>query len=206
VSELRAPESILVRAATPRVAGRAGLDLSSARKVLADEGMIENDAVVDAESGGMRFEIDSMLVKLGRYLRCLGYDAEWDAERSLATRIERADAESRVFLTRNHNIGHQVPAPARMLLLASDDAVEQLWHVVRELRLDPYRHLFTRCIRCNVALAEIEKSPAVAARVPAQTFACYARFYTCPRCGTVFWKGSHVRNTCTKLGLRDASE
>jgi len=168
--------------------------------------MVENEVAVDAESGEMCFEVDSMLVKLGRYLRCLGYDAQWDPERSLATRIERADAESRVFLTRNRNVGHQVPVPARVLFLACDDAVEQLWQVVRELGLDPYRHLFARCIRCNVPLAVIEKSPAVAARVPARTFACYARFYTCPQCGTIFWKGSHVRNTCRKLGLRDVSE
>jgi uncharacterized protein with PIN domain len=151
-------------------------------------------------------EVDAMLVKLGRYLRCLGYDAEWDPERSLATRIERADAQGRVFLTRNHNIGHQVAAPRRMLFLADDDPVEQLWRVITELGLDPEPRLFTRCIRCNVVLVEIEKSPAVAARVPASTFASYAHFYTCPSCGTVFWKGTHVRNTCRKLRLPDAAE
>jgi uncharacterized protein with PIN domain len=111
-----------------------------------------------------------------------------------------------VFLTRNHNVGHQVPEPSRIVLLGSDDAVEQLWEVMRALDLDPYRRLFTRCIRCNVPLVEIEKSPDVAARVPAQTFECYSRFYTCPRCATVFWKGSHVSNTCAKLRLDDASE
>jgi uncharacterized protein with PIN domain len=31
-------------------------------------------------------------------------------------------------------------------------------------------------------------------------------FYTCPQCGTVFWKGSHVRNTCRKLRLPSAEE
>jgi uncharacterized protein with PIN domain len=158
------------------------------------------------EETEIRFEVDSMLIKLGRYLRCLGYDAEWDPERSFATRIERADAEARVFLTRNHNIGHQVAAPKRLLFLAEDDPVEQLWRVIRELGLDPERRLFSRCIRCNVELAEIEKNADVAARVPANTFASHARFYTCRRCGTIFWKGTHVRNTCTKLRLADASE
>jgi uncharacterized protein with PIN domain len=168
--------------------------------------MIENDAGTRSEPAATRFEVDSMLVKLGRYLRCLGYDAEWDPERSLATRIERADAQSRVFLTRNHNVGHHVPEPARVLHVESDDAVLQLWEVVCALDLDPYERLFTRCIRCNLPLVEIEKTSAIEARVPSRTFACYARFYTCPRCATIFWKGSHVRNTCTKLGLRDVSE
>jgi uncharacterized protein with PIN domain len=158
------------------------------------------------EGTEIRFEIDSMLVKLGRYLRCLGYDAEWDAGRSLATRIERADAQGRIFLTRNHNVGHQVAAPERILLLDEDDPVAQVWCVIEALGLDPERHLFTRCIRCNVTLVEIEKGAAVATRVPASTFASYAHFFTCPNCGTIFWKGTHVRNTCRKLRLPDASE
>jgi uncharacterized protein len=156
--------------------------------------------------GDVRFAVDAMLVKLGRYLRCLGYDAEWDLGRSLATRIERADAEERVFLTRNHNLGHQQPMPARALFVDADEPVEQLWRVIEELRLDPERRLFTRCIRCNVELLEIEKTEELAARVPPVTFAAYRRFYACPRCGTVFWKGSHVRNTCRKLRLPDAAE
>jgi hypothetical protein len=139
-------------------------------------------------------------------LRCLGYDAEWDPGRSLATRIERADAEARVFLTRNHNIGHQIATPKSVLFLEDDDPVEQLWRVIQELGLDPAQRLFTRCIRCNVVLVEIEKGTEVAARVPANTFASHERFYTCPSCGTIFWKGTHVRNTCRKLRLPDAAE
>jgi uncharacterized protein with PIN domain len=153
-----------------------------------------------------RFEIDAMLVKLGRYLRCLGYDAEWDLSSSLATRIERADAQGRVFVTRNHNLGHQQPMPGRALFVEDDDPVEQLWRVIQALGIDPVRHLFTRCIRCNVELAEIAKNAELAARVPGATFAAYRRFYTCPRCGTIFWKGSHVRNTCRKLRLPDVAE
>ena len=153
-----------------------------------------------------RFAIDAMLVKLGRYLRCLGYDAEWWIDASLATRIERADAEGRVLLTRNQNIGPQQPTPERLLFVRGDDPVDQLWQVVGELGLERERYLFTRCIRCNVPLAEIDKSAEVAARVPANTFATYRRFYTCPSCGTIFWKGSHVRNTCRKLRLPDAAE
>jgi uncharacterized protein with PIN domain len=153
-----------------------------------------------------RFEIDAMLVKLGRYLRCLGYDAEWHVDASLATRIERADTEGRVLLTRNQNVGHQQPMPKRVIFVRDDDPVEQLWQVIGELALEPERHLFTRCIRCNVPLVEIEKSARVAARILADTFAAYRRFYTCPSCDTIFWKGSHVRNTCRKLRLPDAAE
>ena len=153
----------------------------------------------------VRFEVDAMLVKLAHYLRVLGCDAEYDLEASLATRIERADAQGRVFLTRNHRIRHQEREPARMLLLGSEDPVEQLCEVIAATGVDPQARLFSRCIRCNVALEDVEKD-AVVARVPERVFETYRRFYSCPRCGTTFWKGSHVRNTCRKLGLPDASE
>ena len=153
----------------------------------------------------VRFEVDAMLVKLAHYLRVLGCDAAYDLRASLATRIERADAQARVFLTRNHRIGHQQRAPMRMLFVQSEDPVEQLREVIAAVGIDPQAHLFSRCIRCNVALEAVGKE-AVAQKVPARVFETYRCFYACPSCATIFWKGSHVRNTCRKLGLPDVSE
>lgn len=154
----------------------------------------------------LRFECDAMLVKLARYLRCLGYDATWDLEAPLARRIDRADREGRVFLTRSRRLEHQEQLPHRLVVLASEDPVEQVRELVASVGLDPEAQLFTRCIRCNVELGVLVKDDALRVRVHAATFASYERFFGCPSCGTVFWKGSHVRNTCRKLGLRDASE
>lgn len=148
-----------------------------------------------------RFACDAMLIKLARYLRVLGYDARWDLDAPIADYLERADHEQRIFLTRSQRLEHQRRLPQRFMLIASDDPVEQLRQVVRSLELDPHAHLFTRCIRCNVELAVIEKNAELAARVPARTFEAYSQFFTCPCCATVFWKGAHVRNTCRKLGL-----
>lgn len=64
---------------------------------------------------------------------------------------------------------------------------------------------FTRCIRCNRALENTSQAT-VRERAPEAIRERYARFYRCPGCGTVFWKGSHVRNTCRELGLGDAGE
>jgi uncharacterized protein with PIN domain len=41
----------------------------------------------------------------------------------------------------------------------------------------------------------------LAARVVEAVRARHRLFFTCPSCGTVFWRGSHVENTCRKLGL-----
>ncbi|HTF87275.1 MAG TPA: Mut7-C RNAse domain-containing protein, partial [Planctomycetota bacterium] len=75
-----------------------------------------------------RFEIDRMLIKLGRYLRCLGYDARW-SEVSTREALRAADKEGRVLLTRNTRLGLEMPFPARYLILVDDDAVRQLARV-----------------------------------------------------------------------------
>jgi len=61
--------------------------------------------------------------------------------------------------------------------------------------------LFSRCIRCNVELGAVKDKQAVAERVHPNVLSRHERFFACPRCGTIFWHGSHVANTCRKLGL-----
>lgn len=152
-------------------------------------------------SGAPRFLVDGMVVKLGKYLRCLGYDAEWDVAAPTRALARRAEAEGRVLLTRSTRVGYELPAPPLWLRIASGDPVEQLREVVAALGLDARARLFSRCILCNVELAAVVDPQLVRARVPERVRRLHAAFFTCPRCGTVFWRGSHVENTCRKLGL-----
>jgi len=153
---------------------------------------------MDPAPGEPRFEVDAMLVKLARYLRCLGYDASCEPELSLARRLARAKAQGRAFLTRSTRVDEP---GVKVVLVRRDDPVEQLAQVIGEARLDPRARLFTRCIRCNVPLAEVRKDEAVRARVPAGVWLQHERYWSCPSCATVFWHGSHVANTCRKLGI-----
>lgn len=145
--------------------------------------------------------VDHMLVKLGCYLRVLGYDASYLAAHRTHELIERANFEGRVFLTRNRHLEHAYPRPRAALVLEPDDPVRQLGHTVAALDLDPRRWLFTRCIRCNVALVPVADAEEIRGQVLPQVFASYRRFWRCPSCLTVFWHGSHVRNACRKLGI-----
>ena len=145
--------------------------------------------------------IDHMLIKLGKYLRIAGYDAEWDTALRTHELIKRADAEDRLFVTRNRRLGCQYPVPRRLLVLTATDPVAQLDALVADTGMDPVARRFTQCIRCNVALAEVADKAAIRDRVHPNVFSRYERFCTCPQCGTVFWHGSHVRNTCRKLHL-----
>jgi uncharacterized protein len=152
----------------------------------------------------IRFMVDHMVIKLGKYLRILGYDAAWDPALRTHELILRANAEARVFVTRNKHLPYQYPAPARVLVLPSTDPAEQLRQVVARFALDPRGLLFTKCIRCNVLLEPVADKREIEARVHPNVFARFEQFFRCPSCGTVFWKGSHVRNTCRKLGLEEA--
>lgn len=146
-----------------------------------------------------RFIVDNMLLKLGKYLRILGYDAEWNAEMTTHDLIRLANEEQKIFLSRNTRLQDEYPPVNTVVLIKSTDPVEQLAQVVNELGLDAESGLFTKCIKCNVFLDEVSEKIEIKDRVHPNVYACYENFFTCPRCGTVFWKGSHVRNTLKKL-------
>lgn len=145
--------------------------------------------------------VDHMLIKLGKYLRIIGYDAAWDTRVRTHELIARANAENRFFLTRNGRLADQFPRPNLLIKIRSTDPVRQLTEVIGELRLDRSLLLFSKCVRCNVMLEEVKDKKTIEAQVHPNVFRQYNRFFRCNECGTVFWKGSHVRNTRRKLGL-----
>lgn len=165
--------------------------------------MLRKDIVPMDET---RFMIDHMLIKLGKYLRIAGRDAEWDLKLRTHELILRANAEHRIFVTRNKRLQYQYPAPARMVLLDATDPVVQFQCLVLNLKLDVRNGLFSKCIRCNESLVEIADKSEIQSKVHPNVYARYAHFFACPKCGTIFWKGSHVRNTCRKLQVPAADE
>ena len=144
---------------------------------------------------------DHMLIKLGKYLRIIGYDAAWDRLVRTHALIARANAEGRFFLTRNTHIAEQYLQPEKLFVLRETDPVKQLQIVVREFKLDPQAKFFSKCIRCNVFLEKIDSKEKIRLKVHPNVYARFADFFRCPSCCTVFWRGSHVANTCRKLGL-----
>jgi len=147
--------------------------------------------------------VDHMLIKLGKYLRIIGYDAAWDLQVRTHSLIARANAENRVFLTRNTHIAEQYPHPAKFLFLQESDPAKQFQIVVGKFQLDPQERLFSKCIRCNVFLEKVSDKEKIRPLVHPNVYARFDVFFTCPKCGTVFWKGTHVANTCRKLGLHE---
>lgn len=148
-----------------------------------------------------RFMLDHMVIKLGKYLRILGYDAEWARAHRTHELIQAANRDGRWFLTRNTKLPGVYPPPTYLIRLRSDNPVEQLREIHATLPLDFEGRLFSRCIRCNVDLEPVADKTEVQALVHPNVWLQHDHFLRCPACGTAFWKGSHVRNTCRKLGL-----
>lgn len=137
-----------------------------------------------------RFLADAMLGRLARWLRVVGFDTTYDALAPDAELVRQANEEGRVLLTRDRHLLREL-RPVLALEILSDVPTEQLAQVVNRLQLAPPPELFERCMLCNVplvALADDERH-----RVPAASRELAGPFRQCPRCGRVYWPGSHAR-------------
>ncbi len=149
----------------------------------------------------VRFVADSMLGKLAKWLRVLGYDTRYksyygpgvidqlveDGGRVLSRRKETTDLYKNAVLIRSTDTGGQMEELRQKIDLAPD---RSKW--------------FSRCLICNVLLKEVDTGEA-RENVPEYVFyknMIEIRF--CPSCGRYFWPGTHrdkMEETLIKLGF-----
>jgi uncharacterized protein len=149
----------------------------------------------------LRFLADSNVGRLARWLRAYGYDAAYAPHVDDRQLIARALAEGRVVLTRDADLMKRrvvAHGTVRAVLLRSDRVGDQLRQVVADLGLGGGRAL-TRCLECNVELEGRLKSE-VSDRLPPYVRATQTRFSECPRCGRVYWPGTHWQRMRERLG------
>ncbi len=133
-----------------------------------------------------RFVVDSMLGKVAKWLRVLGFDARYERFRR-REQLEEYFRENRIPITRNHRWRGQ-PGVVRVTV---DDPMEQLREVVSALEINPREvRLLHRCILCNEPLRSMAREDAFAS-VPEYVYETNARFFDCPRCRRIYWRGSH---------------
>ena len=157
----------------------------------------------DAERGEKippAFMVDHMLLRLGKFLRLLGYDTAWNTSIRSHELVTVAQRQGRIFLTRNHHIHRQFPAPERFILITTDNPIDQLTFVLENISA-PQPQPFSRCVICNTPLRKVADPSLVRTRVPPAVAARIRRFTYCPKCDKIYWMGSHVINTCRKLGI-----
>jgi len=134
----------------------------------------------------IRFLCDPNLGKLAKWLRILGFDAEYMA-RWDDGRIEQAIAVSRTVLTRKTIAGHG----SGVVHIRNDHVREQLRELFNSLGIRDFPKPFTRCSICNTPL--ISASPgSVNGLIPDYVQNTHDDFARCPVCNRTYWKGTHV--------------
>ena len=115
------------------------------------------------------------------YLNCY-------ADEQLAS-ISRA--EQRILLTRDVGLLKRA-AVTHGYFVRETDPRRQLPEIVCRFDLARLAQPFSRCLRCNTLLREVEKAE-VLAQLPPRTAEAHDEFRRCPTCSRVFWKGAHYR-------------
>lgn len=145
----------------------------------------------------MKFVVDSMLGKLAKRLRLLGYDTLFDAKFEDRTLLKISKDENRWVVTRDRGIAKI--RGAKVLQIRSEKLDEQLKEISRlaGIKLDE-RTAFSRCSECNSPVEEISKEKAKGI-VPKLVYETMDRFSYCPKCRKAYWKGTHYDRLSKQL-------
>ena len=141
------------------------------------------------------FAVERTLGRLGKWLRLMGFDTLSEIDYPRGTFMQRIGSE-RTFLTRTQPSRRAGPA-LKTILIQSNHPRDQVIELIRKtsIRLEDLRP-FSRCLICNEQIIFVAKDD-VQRCVPDYVWDTHTRFHQCPKCGRVYWKGSH-----TERGLK----
>ena len=130
-----------------------------------------------------------MLGRLAKELRLLGFDTLYSGPDTPPNLLTKARKEDRVLVTRNSKL----KGVEGVEFLPSEDIGEQLRVLFNRLNLKSKVNPFTRCLLCNEELKEIPKED-VQGKIPFFVYRTVNTFSKCPKCGRIFWRGSHYQD------------
>jgi uncharacterized protein with PIN domain len=159
------------------------------------------------KSNNYEFVCDSMLGKLSRWLRVLGYDTIYSSNFSDEELISYVKKNrSRILLTRDKKLHDEFYKERFKVILIRDHKIaNQLAYLNKllniNLEVDPK---CSRCSFCNNILVEIEFNDSIRGLVPPKIRLKNRLYWFCENCNKVFWKGKMWPNI--KRVSKDAIE
>ena len=138
-----------------------------------------------------RLVADIMLAKLARWLRLAGIsieDTPYVEDNKIIGYVKRKKA---LLLTADEMLaGRAKKRKFNVLLIKEGNLEHQLAFVAHELDLDISRYPGRICPICNGRLKKTSKK-SVEGKVQKTAYEQYSDFYTCSKCGRVYWYGTH---------------
>ncbi len=140
-----------------------------------------------------KFLVDSMLGKLAKWLRLLGYDTIYTDIKDY-NKLQGFLQKDYIFLTRQHKwIHYRVLKDQAIYLVQANEPRAQLAEVMKKFKLEFSPQSFcSRCIVCNVVLVERQKEE-IETYLPEYIRHTFSHFKVCPCCKRVYWSGSHQK-------------
>ena len=141
----------------------------------------------DGKTTEMRFFADSMLGKMCRWLRLMGYDVGYaTSDMADDSIIETCSREDLILITRDRELSIRY---GNSIYIKSDRHEEQLREFVARFPPDESLY-FTRCPLCNGLLRNTD-DPAIMESLPPGVRKLQNRVYICTHCGKIYWEGTH---------------
>lgn len=145
-----------------------------------------------------KFIADSMLGKLARWLRLMGFDTLYYPSIPDNELVKKACQERRIVLTKDNELIRN-NTDAKIIRIVSPDPNQQLKTVVNILNLDPWRGLFSRCVHCNELVERVKDLSGFNGKIPAHVRESCTVFFRCPDCNRIYWEGSHHKKIKNKI-------
>jgi len=136
----------------------------------------------------LRFLVDVHLGRLAAYLRLAGFDVLYDNQASDAELAATVTRERRVLLTRDRYLLMRRDVD-RGYWVRSTAPKEQLIEVLDRFDLRGSMEPFTRCLKCNSILEQINRET-ILERLPPKVEEKDV-YHVCPTCRRIYWEGSH---------------
>ncbi|MEJ2568018.1 MAG: Mut7-C RNAse domain-containing protein [candidate division WOR-3 bacterium] len=130
---------------------------------------------------------DFMLGRLAKWMRLMGFDTTYYRDTDGKTIIYRSRKEGRTILTRSKILAEKYDD---LILIESEHLIEQLRQLTKIVDV---RTPFSRCPVCNTETEKVKKEN-VKEDVPPYIFEIHNNFKRCPKCGRIFWKGTHYKD------------
>ncbi|MCA1622660.1 MAG: Mut7-C RNAse domain-containing protein [Acidobacteria bacterium] len=138
-----------------------------------------------------KFFADVNVARVVRWLRAIGIDTTWEDAISDEDLVRRAIEENRFVLTLDKKLTEEWRVD-NVLLLQSENSLEQFQEIVEHFKIKKPKEFFTRCLVCNTFLRNATALE-IAAGAPQRVRENEQVFHFCSNCAKLYWQGSHTR-------------